>query len=378
MIRKQMRVAAAMVLGIVGVSGTASSAFGQALNNAFTYQGKLTQNQTPASGNANVTVRLFAQATGGLALGSQSFSQVPLVDGTFSLTLNNGNEFGALPFDGNSRWLEIEVNGQVLLPRQAITGAPYALRVPGIDGHSLNAADNSPQDALFVNNDGFVGIGTQSPTTPLSIRGTGSGPVFLSLRNTSDAERWRVQLNGNDLAFRETGTGVERVRIGTTSSTALTVAGTTTTNTLDILGGSDIAEPFEVQGTLDVSEPQPGMVVSINPEAVGELRIANSEYDRTVAGIISGANGVNVGMTLRQVGSVADGKHPVALTGRVWCLVDADQGPVVAGDLLTTSSTPGHAMKVKDHARASGAVIGKAMSSLDSGRGMVLVLVNLQ
>jgi hypothetical protein len=46
--------------------------------------------------------------------------------------------------------------------------------------------------------------------------------------------------------------------------------------------------------------------------------------------------------------------------------------------LLTTSSTPGHAMKVTDHARAQGAILGKAMSSLAEGKGMVLVLVSLQ
>ena len=46
--------------------------------------------------------------------------------------------------------------------------------------------------------------------------------------------------------------------------------------------------------------------------------------------------------------------------------------------MLTTSQTPGHAMKAIDHARAQGAVIGKAMSSLHEGTRMVLVLVTLQ
>jgi hypothetical protein len=68
----------------------------------------------------------------------------------------------------------------------------------------------------------------------------------------------------------------------------------------------------------------------------------------------------------------------VALTGRVWTWCDASSGPIVPGDLLTTAATPGHAMAVRDHARAQGAVLGKAMSSLDSGTGLVLVLVNLQ
>ena len=62
---------------------------------------------------------------------------------------------------------------------------------------------------------------------------------------------------------------------------------------------------------------------------------------------------------------------------RYW--VDADAGGAITpGDLLTTSDTPGHGMRVQDHSRASGAIIGKAMTSLASGKGLVLVLVSLQ
>ena len=57
---------------------------------------------------------------------------------------------------------------------------------------------------------------------------------------------------------------------------------------------------------------------------------------------------------------------------------DASAGPIKPGDLLTTSDIPGHAKKVTNQARAQGAVIGKAMSPLGEGDGMVLVLVTLQ
>ena len=79
-----------------------------------------------------------------------------------------------------------------------------------------------------------------------------------------------------------------------------------------------------------------------------------------------------------QKGSEADGAHPVALTGRVYCWADASNGTIRPGDLLTTSDTPGHAMKVADHNRALGSIIGKAMTSLSEGKGLVLVLVSLQ
>jgi hypothetical protein len=123
------------------------------------------------------------------------------------------------------------------------------------------------------------------------------------------------------------------------------------------------------------------MVVSINTDSnhPGEMRIASRAYDRTVSGIISGANGVNPGVVLRQTGSLADGTLPIACTGRVWCFCDADaNGAIAQGDLLTTSATPGHAMRVTDFHQAQGAILGKALTPLLHGKGVVLVLVTLQ
>jgi hypothetical protein len=57
---------------------------------------------------------------------------------------------------------------------------------------------------------------------------------------------------------------------------------------------------------------------------------------------------------------------------------DTTQLSISPGDMLTASATPGHAMKATDLAAAQGAIIGKAMTRLDHGRGLVLVLVNLQ
>jgi hypothetical protein len=70
--------------------------------------------------------------------------------------------------------------------------------------------------------------------------------------------------------------------------------------------------------------------------------------------------------------------QPVALSGRVWVYCDATGNSIEPGDLLTTSNVPGHAMKVRNYSRAQGAIIGKAMTGLKSGKGLVLVLVSLQ
>ncbi len=154
--------------------------------------------------------------------------------------------------------------------------------------------------------------------------------------------------------------------------------GRISTGELLITGGSDLSENFDINTLQPELEPLPGMVVSIDPENTGELMVSSTPYDRRVAGIISGAGGVNPGLLMGQKDSVADGANPVALTGRVYCWADAANGAIEPGDLLTTSNTPGHAMKVKDYDQSQGAILGKSMSSLKGGRGLVLVLVSLQ
>lgn len=236
----------------------------------------------------------------------------------------------------------------------------------GAGGQTVITSTGNLQSHLDMNSNSNIGTwiwlrnsttggGSWAIWTSGSANGEGAGKLFMG---------HIAQLaNGN-------------VGVGTATPTSrLHVNGTTTTNVLTITGGSDIAEPFDVASEQAV---QPGMVVTIDEKQVGKLRLATSAYDHAVAGIISGANGVKPGVTLTQEGTVADGKFPVAMSGRVWCYVDADaNGSVVAGDLLTTSATPGYAMKATDTSKSHGAILGKAMSSLPKGKGLVLVLVNL-
>lgn len=183
----------------------------------------------------------------------------------------------------------------------------------------------------------------------------GVGPAIIA-SNTSTGDIFRGQGDGG-INFRVSNDG------------------TTTTRALEITGGSDLAEPFEI-GPADIAGP--GTVVCIDPENPGELEVSRTAYDRRVAGIISGAGGIKPGMVMGQEGSQAHGSTLVALTGRVFCRANASNGPIQPGDLLTTSDLPGHAMKVTDYTKAQGAILGKAMSSLKQDQGLVLVLVTLQ
>ena len=163
-----------------------------------------------------------------------------------------------------------------------------------------------------------------------------------------------------------------------TGGVAVEANGLVKARSLQILGGADLAEPFDVAKVND-AEPGPGTVVVIDESSPGDLRVSDRAYDTRVAGVISGAKGLQPGMVMRSEDDEhTDGDHPVALTGRVWCKADASFGAIQPGDLLTTSAAPGHAMKASAADRRSGAILGKAMTALESGRGMVLVLVSLQ
>ena len=136
--------------------------------------------------------------------------------------------------------------------------------------------------------------------------------------------------------------------------------------------GLDYAEGFDVS---DESEIAPGTVLIIDAENAGQLAISNAPYDRKVAGIVAGANGLGSAVRL----GAGQYDFDVALAGRVYCNVDASYGAIQPGDLLTTSPTPGHAMKVTDREQAQGAILGKAMQPLKQGeKGQILVLVTLQ
>ncbi|MBE7457559.1 MAG: hypothetical protein KJ057_02700 [Phycisphaerae bacterium] len=659
------------IVGIIGLLGSLQSGMVRA-GTGVTYQGQLKQSGAAFDGVVDLTFALYDVPSGGTPIGTQAETRVPVTRGLFTVLLNDNGEFGANAFTGEDRWLEIIVNGNVLTPRQKLTGAPLAQALPGVrtegnssgynvvggfsgaDGNEvqngvigatlfggvtlnpnrvtdngstvgggiLNLAGNSNEiidDAhfatvaggyanhaggaystvaggqgnyagdsfsvvgggstnnasgsasvvgggyinlatgsqsgvlggylneasgdysavlggvfnratgdfgmclggveniaagnyslaagirayanhlgTFVWNDattvpfesamehtfivrasGGVGINTNDPTSPFTVAGTieskSGGFKFpdgtVQVTAATGGSLW--QQNGNDMYYNsgEIGLGnnsprtrlhvgalttfeessgtnftqgnfgcnlyykngqyaqldnnkiglnfnlnpdtqigqefrfdrvdqnggnlrslarigsqttyfiADRVGIRTTTPDAtLHVNGTTRTTVLEITGGSDIAEPFNVNGAEGPGAAiEPGMVVAIDPSCAGELRLADQPYDTRVAGVISGAGGVNPGMTLTQTGSIADGVHPVALTGRVYCWVDADAGGAVRpGDMLTTSATPGHAMKASSRKRAHGAIIGKAMSSLDSGKGLVLVMVNLQ
>lgn len=227
---------------------------------------------------------------------------------------------------------------------------------------------------MIIKDTGNVGVGTAFPLAKLHVAGS-----FLRVDGAGNEQAYLGGDGyGNDVQLGSSNPNITNVALWNSASGRnmnLFVS------SLIITGGADFAENFDVDATKDSENPSKidaGMVVSIDPANPGKLQLSTQAYDRRVAGIISGAGGVKPGMMMGQDGTVANGKYPVALSGRVFCWADATHGAIEPGDLLTTAPTPGHAMKAIDPTKTQGAIIGKAMTGLKEGKGLVLTLVTLQ
>jgi len=241
----------------------------------------------------------------------------------------------------------------------------------GTYGYAVEAVSDTGYAGVF---NGKVRVSGSSEFNGIVTSQGASGGYAVKNRDDS-TKRWVMYgRNGNSedqLAFYSDTTG-DVASLSPAGNLYLT--GTLSTTVLTIRGGADVAEPFPMTQPATM---EPGCVVVIDDENPGRLKLSTAECDTRVAGIISGAGGVQPGLRLHQDG-VMEGDHHVALSGRVYVKADASSGPIGPGDLLTTSATPGHAMKVPLAVEARGAVLGKAMSRLESGTGLVLVLVTLQ
>ena len=328
---------------------------------------------TSLQGDGQITARIVSSSSAcsvqirdGLSYSSKHASMI--VDSTFSppsawfsatgmlFTTDDIVDLGGLPY-----WVRLVREGNLFTGYISPTG-------------NLGSWIKVGSAQVFMGTETYIGLTVSANPFSYSIS-SGNG-VFnnvtvelLGDEPTGPDNDWTV--SGNNMYSRPTGS----VGIGTTNPQyKLDIRGTTATDVLVIRGGADIAEPFLISGSKEIPK---GTLVVIDDKNPGHLKLSCGAYDKCVAGVVSGAGGLNPGLTLTQKG-IVEGGVKVALTGRVYALADISNGPIKPGDMLTTSSIPGHAMKATDRNRSFGAVIGKAMSPLEKGRGLVLVLVSLQ
>ncbi|MDH3890887.1 MAG: hypothetical protein OEV49_07355 [candidate division Zixibacteria bacterium] len=261
--------------------------------------------------------------------------------------------------------------------------------------------DSHAPNVFIVRAAGGVGLGTDNPNgKALAIDNefTGSGNVMLDLNASVD-----ITSSGRDVLQIEVGgsaTTIQYIECERGSDIEFRVHGDgdVTADGAFTGGGADFAELIHVSSGAHSVEA--GDVMVIDPNSPRSIVMSTQPRSTLVAGIFSTSPGYMASehdwdaielARSGKSGNEADDTDleytpvlelaaemdevPLAVVGIVPCKVSAENGPIQVGDLLVTSSTPGHSMRDEDP--KTGTVVGKALESLSAGTGIIKVLVSL-
>jgi hypothetical protein len=287
------------------------------------------------------------------------------------------------------------------------TGGLYFFRTSSDPGTTGSPANYD----MLITDGGRVGVGNVSPSARLQadggtavnvgVAGTSSSPGGVGVvgvgyfgvvgqADESVSQGRELLGRGGVAGVSQGGTGVIAVTVTGNLMAGITVTDPSN-NTfaqkfhIDKNGtyftGSDFAESLPARGNRAAYEP--GDVLVLSATAAGKAEKSIRPYDTHVAGVYSTRPGV-VGADKNGETRVDPDELPVALIGIVPTKVSAENGPILVGDLLTTSRTPGYAMKATPviirgmKVYRTGTILGKALGPLKQGKGVIKVLVTLR
>lgn len=236
----------------------------QSVPTTLNYQGRLLQNtgdQEAVSGTVDIIFGLWsgpAEDSSAVELWSEAWSDVALSNGIFSVLLgSNGSPLDPADFQGDtSLYLELEVEGEVLQPRQQLGSAPFAI---------VDEPGNELQDLELSGN--TLGLTGSAATIDLSPYLDDSEPQDLSLTATTlsltgdatavdlspfldDTDEQTLSLAGVTLAITGSGSSVDLSGfLDNTDSQALSLSGST-------LGISGSGSSIDLSGFLDDTDQQ--------------------------------------------------------------------------------------------------------------------------
>lgn len=247
-------------------------------------------------------------------------------------------------------------------------------------GFKLNAAGG-------VHGGGLYAMGTNYTAQPNTANDAGTvalmsyetGGISLTSGNTTNGSirMYTAGSSGGTERLRITHAG--NVGIGIAAPTAKLHVNGNVIATGSITGATVLGAVYQdvAEWVPASSDMAPGTVVVLNLERTNEVMPSSRRYDTAVAGVVSAAPGILLGVA-------GDAKEQIATTGRVKVRVDARRAPVHVGDLLVTSDLAGTAMRSEPmningrQFHQPGTIIGKALEALDDGVGEVLVLLSMQ
>ncbi len=357
---RRMSICAALVLAALVLTACPGKQLG--------FQGRLLDaNGNALNGQYDMVFRLWSDAT---STNNDSlkytFTQndVQMTNGLFDLPIGSS---GITPNDGidpaiftQQLFLEIEIEGETLSPRQPLRGSPYAMTLAG----------------------GAVVIGLQEGDGPGGNDETDVNYATLSVVAAgAQGTALGVHANQGDLIRACTGAlGGTNTRECSNLRFRVAANGNVTADGNFTGGGADFAEYIRLaeQPSVDLAADHayaPGDVLVISPTEDRAVELASEPYSTAVIGVYSTDPALlGGGRYLDDEGNTD--MLPVGIVGIVPVKVSAENGAIRRGDLLTTSSTPGHAMLATDY--VPGAILGKAMGELTSGTGVIEVVLLLQ
>lgn len=376
------------------------------------YQGRLTESGVPVTGSRSMTFRIYTVATGGTSIW----------DETRTITINNGIFSVKLPipkekFNGVSTYLETQV-GTVILGRERLVTVPYAYHAAKSDNATLSeraTVADSLSGGLTISGDiditGSIKYKTREilrvddPPGITRLKNAGNHRVAIDLLrdvgvleivNEGVAPAIYLYANGDIRAnhnVHSTNVIADNIVQGYSMVASNIVQA-------DILTARVLQAPIKIGLSTDVFKNTSGIpihtgeLVKLSNEEVLEywgkdniipisgITISNVVEDTTIVGFVVGkAKGFKAGQEPKEgedLNTIQPGEYVMVVTlgSFAFCNVDTTNGPIKIGDLLTSSSNSGYAMKAKEP--KIGTIIGKALQSLDSGAGKIAILVGVR
>ena len=358
--------------------------------NAFSYQGTLRRaNGDLANGSFNITLKIYGVVTGGTALHSETFSNVAVRNGNFSVVVGDALAIPADLFDNANLYIGLTVApDNEMLPRQRLFPVPWAIQAGAAKTATTATSATSATTAdQLLNNTATNLILNRGNNNGAALAISSSADTYgagITMANTTSSVTFGMYV-GSDGSwhFMDTGGSAELLRFAVNKSavfagnvSAPKFSGafngvcyasfsTPYTANQNYLGcNQDVAETF---ATDQRSEPGELMVLIPEDRSVPTVRLATQSSQGVLVGVVS----TNPGLVFDQGKSyfagdnsnlISDHKTVVAMVGRVPTKFSLENGPIAVGDPLTISSTPGVAMK----ATQAGQIIGYALQSSDS------------
>jgi hypothetical protein len=376
----------------------------------ISYQGRLTDpttGQPVADGNYSITFRIYTTQTDGSPIWSET-QTVSVSGGLFNVLLGSVNPLSATVFSGTDRWLEVVVEGQTLSPRQRIASVAYSIQAE--EAKNADMLDGSDSSAFAFATHGHWGASWSGSGIGLTLNSSNNDGLCIQ----SAGDGVRVESAGDDgvqVTSASYGFYVESAtkdgvvvwsagddgvyvssagRYGVYADSTATYGFCTPDSLyvggkIDVVGTVDplIGERFKVDpkgqyevGDLLVIDPNsPYLVLSSEPndtKVIGVVGPSLDYKDGELMVIVFGWHGAK---------PAENDSESVRVVARI--KVDASYGPIRRGDLLTSSPTPGHAMKAQPvkiggvEIYRPGTIIGKALEGLSEGRGLIEVFIVL-